>query len=133
MGTWHTSDTYVIDASASGLELQRDAAVFWERVFQKLLAEEKPYARVMIETGWDGPRYVVYAVEMNRKPGYDTGWRIQCILPDGVRKSDRWILFLAGAGRAPADRAYRALKRTRAAVTFWRSEYGQVWDEQLPL
>src|SRR5688500_9503718 len=133
MRAWLDPDAYGGDGSGRGLALENDAAVFWQRVFEVLLAEQAPYERVLFETGWDGPRFIVYAVEMNQDPGNDSGWRLQCNVPAAVRTSDRWILFLSGAGREPAVGTYRALKRAKPAVTFWRSEYGDSFGERLPL
>ena len=68
MGVWIDPDTYEIDASARGIDLQTDAAIFWLGVFEKLLTEQSPYERVMIETSGTAAVHRVRSGEESR-PG----------------------------------------------------------------
>jgi hypothetical protein len=133
VGAWTSDEDYEVDPAAQGVALQQEFADFWSRLLERLLGETEPFDRVAIETEWDGPRFIAYAVSQGRPPGHDTGWRLQCFLPESLRRRDRIPMFVSGAGRAPALAAYRSLKRQRPGITFWDVGAGDGFRSRLPL
>lgn len=132
MGEWLIQDQdYACDAAARGTKLQEDAAHFWTRLFDVLRGEQAPFDRVIVER-WDH-RAIAYALQKGRPVGYDTGWRLQCLLPESVPVGTAWIHFLGGAGRGPAVASYRALRKARPGLVFNQSDHGGGIGQRLPL
>ena len=129
MGTWLDKNDYEIKAAAPGA-----ATAFWVGLYERLLAETAPFERVVLETAWDGPRFIAYALELNaERPGYDTGWRMQCFVFSAASWEEAWPAFLSDAARDTAGDALRALRAAHPKLTFWRSNFGEGFEEELPL